>query len=166
MVPLLRDAPSRGPHTRPPCTWEREGAVAVATVQDAGLGSGTAAGVAMWILRSWERESVDCRGAGPEAEPGAGWKFPEGRFQLSAWRSFLAELFPDRRSLRVGSEQNAVGAPGREAGTGESQSARRAGWVSPAVGDGATASRVRAWVGGQGAGDTGPSHLQAGRSEP
>lgn len=129
------------------------------------------AGVAVWILRSLERqprerESVDCRGAGPEAEPGAGWKFPEGRFQLSAWRSFLAELFQDQRSLRVGSEQNPVGAPGREAETGGSQFARRAGWVSPAVGDGATASCVRAWVGGRGTGDTGPSHLQAGRSEP
>lgn len=70
-----------------------------------------------WVFRSpearqWEREYLDRDCAGSEAEPGAGWKFPEGRLQLSAWKSFL---FQDQKRLHVGSEQNPVGAPVGEA---------------------------------------------------
>lgn len=65
-------------------------------------------------------------GAGPEAELGAGRKFPEGGFQFSAWKSFLAELFQDRGRLCVGREQNPVGAPVGEAERAESQFAWQA----------------------------------------
>lgn len=67
-------------------------------------------------------------GAGPKAELGAGWKFPEGGFQFSAWKSFLAELFQDRGRLCVGREQNPVGAPVGEAESAESPFAWRARW--------------------------------------
>lgn len=58
-------------------------------------------------VRKRESESLDCSCAGS--------KFPEGSFQLSAWKSSLAELFETEGGFALVVSRIPVGAPVREA---------------------------------------------------